>query len=77
LNLLLQLFSSGRGQSVGLFFTRGVWLFEALDPLIFEQSAQSAVQRTGAHADAAAAQRFNVFQKRVAVPGLIRETQQY
>jgi hypothetical protein len=77
LNLLLQLFSSGRGQPVGLFFTRSVWLFEALNPLVFKQPAQSAIERTGAHPDAAATQSFDVLQKRVAMAGLICETQQY
>ena len=52
------------------FWRDGIFLLEALDPAIFKQAPQSAKQRAGAHADAAAAQQLNIFDQGVAVAGV-------
>src|SRR5579864_3128045 len=60
-------------EPVGLLIARGVGLVEALDPAIFEQTPQGAIQRPGAQLHGSAAQAFDVLEQRVAVARRIGE----
>jgi hypothetical protein len=66
----LQIAASERSEAVGLFAARGVLVGEALNPFVFEEPMERAVERAGAKADAAVAQAFGVLEDGVAVAGL-------
>ncbi len=52
---------------------RCIFLLEALDPFIIEEPTNCAVERSGAEADAAVAESFDIFHEGVSVPRLARE----
>jgi hypothetical protein len=58
-----------------LFLPRSVFLFETLDPQIFEKPAKSPVQRACAQTHSTIAERFNVLDQRIPVARLVRKTQ--
>lgn len=67
--------SALRGKTVGLTPTGCVLIFEALNPIVVEQSSQSAVESARAQHDPPVAHMLNVFQNRIPVARLFDKTQ--
>ena len=70
IQLEMQLSASCRSKFIRLFFPRGIFLVEALDPAVLEKSAKRAVKGARAQRDPAVAEGFNILHQRVPVAGL-------
>ncbi len=68
-----QLGAPRRGQTIGLLVAGRVVLLKTLDPAVFEKPAESAIERAGTQADAAAAEGFDILHQSVAMARLVRE----
>jgi hypothetical protein len=71
IQLSLQLLPSGGGQPIGLFLSGRVFLFEALDPHLFQESAESPVERSGAQPDSSVAESVDVPEEGISVARFI------
>jgi hypothetical protein len=71
----LEVAASPGSEPIGLAAARAVFLFEALDPVVFEKAPQSAVKRAGAQDDAAIAHFLDIFEDGIAVAGLFEQAE--
>jgi hypothetical protein len=60
-----------------LLVTRSVFLFVALDPIVFEEAVNGSVERTGAKTYAPGTEPFDVRKYRISMSRLLCETRKY